>query len=106
MTALRHTPGPWLSTSTGEVMRGYSQPFAISQSGQPNLVAGVFGDVEGGEEVAKANARLITAAPDLLEALADALKYAEFEGHAFRPWHDKARAAIAKARGENAEVAA
>jgi len=37
------------------------------------------------------------ATADVLEALSDALKYAEFERHPFRPWHDKARAAIAKA---------
>lgn len=36
----------------------------------------------------------------LLEALESALKTAEFEKHPLRPWHDKARAAIAAARGE------
>lgn len=47
-----------------------------------------------------ANAKLIAAAPALLEALEAALKTAEFENHPFRPWHDQARAAIAAAKGE------
>jgi len=36
----------------------------------------------------------------LLEALKDALKSVEFERCNFRPWHNKARAAIAAAEGE------
>lgn len=36
----------------------------------------------------------------LEEALNSALKIAEFENHPWRPWHDQARAAIAKATGE------
>lgn len=44
--------------------------------------------------------RIRNAAPALLEALEDALKTAEFENHPFRSWHEKARAAIAAAKGE------
>jgi hypothetical protein len=58
-------------------MQGYSQPFAIGEHMKPNLIAGCFGDVRGGEEVAMANARLIAAAPDLLEALKEALALAD-----------------------------
>ena len=54
----------------------------------------------------EANARLIAAAPDLLEALEDMLAQAEFaaevrggEGHMKHAMR-KARAAIAKAKGE------
>lgn len=65
---MSHTPGPWLSAPTGEVMSGYSQPFGVMQSGQKNLIAGCFGDGTGGHEAAEANARLIAAAPELLEA--------------------------------------
>jgi hypothetical protein len=63
------TPGPWTAAPTGEAMRGYSQPFGVASVADPTLVAGVFGDVRGGEEAARANARLIAAAPDLLAAL-------------------------------------
>ena len=51
-------------------------------------------------EMAEANARLIAAAPELLEALEDALSTIDFERHKFRPWQAKARQAIAKAKGE------
>ncbi len=48
----------------------------------------------------KSGIALNSAAPALLEALESALKTAEFEKHPFRAWHDKARAAIAAARGD------
>lgn len=44
--------------------------------------------------------RLISAAPELLEALESALATATFEQHPHRAWHDQAHAAIAKATGE------
>lgn len=62
-----HSPGPWIYTTTGPTMRGYSQPFAVAQRGDTNLVCGVFGDTRGGLSVAEANAGLISAAPELLE---------------------------------------
>ncbi len=68
-TNLKHTPGPWRSYVSGANMQGYQQPFAIAQQGEPNLIAGCFGDVRGGEQVAQANAALIASAPCLLESL-------------------------------------
>jgi hypothetical protein len=56
-------------------------------------------DAEFEDEELEANARLIAAAPELYEALESAMKTAEFEKHPFRPWHDRARAALAKAIG-------
>jgi hypothetical protein len=47
------------------------------------------------------NARLIAAAPELLEALKSALQTAEFERHPHRGWQDEARRAIAKAEGDS-----
>lgn len=55
------TPGPIIACPSGPVMQGYSQPLAIAQQGTPNLVAGVFGDVKGGQSVAEANAELLAA---------------------------------------------
>lgn len=62
----KHTPGPWISASTGSQMKSYSQPFGVIRLNSRQLVAGCFGDVEGGEDQAKANARLIALAPELL----------------------------------------
>ena len=61
-------------------------------------IASDIADPLGGDGMA--NAQLIAAAPELLEALQDAIKLANFEGHPYRGWHGKARDAIAKAIGE------
>ena len=110
MSDVQHTPGPWNAAPTGPVMaEKYSQSWAIVQWPHPNLVAGVFSDVRGGEAVAEANARLIAAAHELLEALEGVLSAAEHAYHtaAFADpdggvWWErikKDRAATAKATG-------
>ena len=54
--------------------------------------------IDGSDE---ANARLIAAAPDLLEALSRALRDSGCDGDlCMHEWHEKARAAIARAKGE------
>jgi hypothetical protein len=53
------------------------------------------------DDEAKANARLIAAAPELLEALEKALNESGCDGdQCGTEWHELARAAIAKAKGE------
>lgn len=81
----QHTPGPWICSGAA------------------------FGDADGidytihadGMDISKANARLITAAPDLLAALETLL--AASEKHIFSDEclaeRNAARAAIAKAKG-------
>lgn len=98
----KHTLGPWNSVPSGPIMReNYSQPFAISEQMRPNLIAGCFGDVSGGEIVARANARLIAACPEMYEALKEAI--ADIELSAIDPsdfpWIQKAKNIIAKAEG-------
>lgn len=44
-------------------------PIAIVQHGAPNIIAGVFRDVKGGEETAKSNAALIVKAVNEYDAL-------------------------------------
>lgn len=58
------------------------------------------GYIEPDDVVMYVKSSIDKAAPDLLEALEDALKTAKFERHPFRPWHKQAEDAIAKARGQ------
>ena len=95
---IKHTPGPWVA-SRGSFL------FQIAINSESDTLAVVYG--ENGEN--EANARLICAAPELLEALTDALedydawmKGAEVTpNESLQAWTNKARAAIAKAKGED-----
>lgn len=71
---MAHTSTPWTFGPTGATMHSYSQPFAIAESGYANLVAGCFGDVRGGEDVAHANAAFIVRACNCHDDLVAALK--------------------------------
>lgn len=80
----KHTPGPWF--------------YAESEVGTPFVDSESVGDLSAVAlplDEQKANAHLIAAAPDLLEALEDLLPWLEDARMA-----DGARAAIAKARGQ------
>lgn len=104
MAQSKHTPGPWSFTAAGRVMSDrYSQPFGVVEAGKKNLICGCFGDVAGGETTAEANARLIAAAPELLEQLRivtdDLEKVLRARGFRDDPKVLAARAIIAKAEG-------
>lgn len=101
----KYTPGP-LSIK-GPVMKDGAEDFAVVAGGQ--IIAEVFGRSSSkGFHPSRANAALIAAAPDLLEALekladmvpeiARALPYGVPSAYATA--FDNAHAAIAKARGE------
>ncbi|MGX5087105.1 hypothetical protein [Enterobacter sp. UPMP2052] len=79
---MKHTPGPWYWDSEG--------------LGSKDVL--VFGKGYPFEMTSKANKQLIAAAPDLLEALQDALH--AYDKHGEHPEWDFARAAISKALGE------
>ena len=84
-----HTPGPWVNDG----LNGSERIDINAESGF--YIAEVIGSMTAQE----ANAHLIAAAPDLLEALETLVKQAE--GHkAVGAYWDEARAAIAKAKGE------
>lgn len=93
MSAHKHTPGPWFG-------RPYHDPILIQGCDEVGLCI-AFSCGGGGQkrDEFKANARLIAAAPDLLEALQELL--ASVEGVPCGP-EAKCRAAIAKATGEPA----
>jgi hypothetical protein len=85
----KHTPGPWKVES-----RGYK--YIVSKSGDGYITRDVC-RMDASTMAAfaqEANARLITAAPDLLEALRDMVDHGDATAFA------KARAAIAKAEAQ------
>ena len=92
----KHTPGPW-SFGYG-VTTEYGEVFGVGVTTKPDwtVVCAVSrpGDVNAIDE---ANARLIAAAPDLLEFARSVVRYAGSSGDDYLA--DKARAAIAKAIG-------
>jgi hypothetical protein len=93
----KHTPGPWQWTKGDK----YSYP-RVGDSAD-HTIADVWDDSSlavVSREQGEANAQLIAAAPELLEALK--LIYADMErGHSINPYEHKATvlAAIAKAEG-------
>lgn len=103
-----HTPGPWKTTHDGWIY-----PEAIEQQRESKYLYAV-GKAYGVTERAEANAVLIAAAPEMLEALVDLVHLAEVlnsRQHAGLPitpvmWStlfqrtNEARATIAKAKGE------
>jgi hypothetical protein len=99
-----HTPGPWTLRSAR-----LSGDVGIAAGSYDGPIAEVFEELRRGvlrPEVARANARLIAAAPDLLAACEDAVEELRADenyvgdngGEA--EFLVKLRAAIAKARGQ------
>ena len=95
----KHTPGPWLieaqNSHTGAIATVHNTTDVWVEIWSENwIVTGM------GPEEQSANARLIAAAPDLLEALKEIIAAADGDG-----WNQldasfaTARAAIAKAEG-------
>lgn len=91
----QHTPGPWgissQSVSTIKQFDFMGETSVLIASAQGHDNSGFFPSYDERD----ANARLIAAAPDLLEALKGVLRVADRATDEF----DAARAAIAKATG-------
>ena len=104
----KHTPGPWRILPEeddkeyirirGTVWGGF---YKITNVLKPRDTGHLTLNAQNLAEV-RANAQLIAAAPELLEALEDYVKVHEFLGHADRPHYQAAIKAIAKAKGETA----
>lgn len=102
---IKHTPGPWFITGS---MTKYVEARIPGRMIQEVAACGPTAADDGYGEQQMANARLIAAAPDLLEALEYAV--VDFDNWAAHEdnhphehlvaWAEKARAAIAKAKGE------
>jgi hypothetical protein len=84
-----HTPGPWTHEGQGDITGIEDNGFG---RGPVDVCSVYLRTVEGRHE---ANARLIAAAPDLLEACKAALSDDQ-------PYIEKCKAAIFKATGEQA----
>lgn len=96
----QHTPGPWKCST-------YGQRISIDTENNEVGIWGIAhinpdGDGRNGIPSAsnRANARLIAAAPDLLEILKEALDVMGTWDDAEPGWATTARAAIAKAGGD------
>jgi hypothetical protein len=98
---MKHTPGPWYHDFASAMKNGSPQvvEYFVRRDGDNVSIAA---DIVNPETCAPSeyNARLIAAAPDLLEALQDLLHQAE---QSKEPWWDyeQARAAISKALGND-----
>ena len=92
-----HTLGPWKSRNgfDSDMKEIYAPNPKIKKPFMPTQLADVRAECKEG----KANARLIAAAPDLLEALKAALSVMELNGDDLGMAGKIARAAIAKATG-------
>lgn len=87
----KHTPGPWSTHLVDDTI------VIIPRRPLPQKFS-TLGHSEVADEEDFANARLIAAAPELLEALQMALVYIDGEGTPEQ--YEQAIAAIAKAKGE------
>lgn len=107
--SVKHTPGPW---ALAGAYRGGRDTIKSVCKGFPEQWVAQALPIQGNRAEREANARLIAAAPDLLEALGDLMAALDAYGDLGDPNRDdvaamlnyaeaekKARAAIAKATG-------
>lgn len=100
----KHTPGPWHADAAGQITAQADASLPLLDYQVALTVAPVAGTK--GREIREANARLIAAAPELLEALQSIAEYWNRDQNetamADACWHaiKTAMAAITKATGE------
>jgi hypothetical protein len=101
MKEIKHTPGPWYHDFASGMKNGNPQvvEYFVRRDGDNVSIAADIVDPEKCVP-SEANARLIAAAPDLLEQLSRIVAMIDPEGHDVN--FDHARDAIAKATGEAA----
>lgn len=97
----KHTPGEWYWTDAYPKSSDGERTWSLIGAGGYGILScdGVGNSPQGLNN--EANARLIAAAPELLEQLQEMVRLAEHEG-----WEgfEKARAAIEKATGASHEI--
>ena len=92
MTEAKHTPGPW-----DQVPEGDNWIWLFHEPSQTRVARVVL--YSGKEDENRDNARLIAAAPDMLETCRAALADCERDDWADSPLANQLRAVIAKATG-------
>lgn len=103
----QHTPGPWYVFAMGNYF-GINSGSDSGQEPQDRSIV-VYGDADDdgmgvrGDtyEEMKANARLIAAAPELLEALQSVIRHGLTESDGYETTLKQIYSAIAKATGQN-----
>lgn len=91
--SMKHTPGPW--RKQGNLILGYDIGVSIAKI----FTKHIPGELSGAAEES-ANARLIAAAPELLETIEQLLWSLSQDKATQYVWIQKTKAIIAKARGE------
>lgn len=91
----KHTHGPWFSE---DLIEGTDQEFIGVSSDNVNNIADVWA-IDTTQEQCRANARLIAAAPELLDALETMVRYSQGGDIPPKSVVDRAHSAIAKAIG-------
>jgi hypothetical protein len=100
----KHTPGPWIGAgpSFGDPLPHYTTEILVEEENEDGDNTPICSlPFESFDTENEANARLIAAAPDLLDALDTLCNRIELEGATPLDWpaYTQARAAIAKAVG-------
>lgn len=106
MKTSKHTQGPWTRQNAIKIPWGTEKANVLTiENDNDTIVAlsvlhGPFIDDVYDEEEAEANARLISAAPDMLEALELVFNEMDLKTKSQFNCFDKVKRAIAKARGD------
>ena len=95
---MSHTPGPWSFELYPD--GGFDIETNPDDVGKYMVIASRNSHQKIKQEM-HANARLIAAAPELLEAAEKALHYMRLHKYADQAWADDLASAISKARGES-----
>lgn len=97
MSTAKHTPGPWHATQWGKtVVIDAPEYLGLAHL---NHIGNIMANGRPALAIDKANARLIAAAPEMLEALKALLWQHDNHGQLFGMALQDARATIAKAEG-------
>lgn len=100
MNVSKHTPGPWLFNDNSEYWTTHPFSVTVRKRGVHAVaVANIPARATIELSEAKANAQLIAAAPDLLDALVTMPQGMSSSDQDWWDWVDKARSAIDKATG-------